>query len=174
MQPLCGVETFSRETLRSIFALDYPSYEIIFCLASRDDPIATLVRGAIAANPGRPARLLIGDDRISANPQTQQCRQGMEGGAPRLGDYHPVPNVLMPGDYISVCWRAGAPTPASYAPRRSALDPSHSPPRSSAPFSTPIRRVGSTQANPAVMASPGQDDAVASGDAEKGLEALKL
>ena len=40
VQPLCGVETFSRETLRSIFALDYPSYEIIFCLASGDDPNA--------------------------------------------------------------------------------------------------------------------------------------
>ena len=58
VQPLCGVEAFSRETLRSIFALDYPSYEIVFCLASGDDPIAPLVRGAIAANPGRPARLL--------------------------------------------------------------------------------------------------------------------
>ena len=55
VQPLCGVETFSRETLRSIFALDYPSYEIIFCLAS--------------GNPNQPARLLIGDDRISANPK---------------------------------------------------------------------------------------------------------
>ena len=54
VQPLCGVETFSRETLRSIFALDYPSYEIIFCLASGDDPIAPLVRGAIAANPEPP------------------------------------------------------------------------------------------------------------------------
>src|SRR5271155_3398493 len=69
VQPLCGVEVFSRETLRSIFALDYPNYEIIFCLASADDPIAPLVRNAIAANPERPARLLIGDDRISANPK---------------------------------------------------------------------------------------------------------
>ena len=54
VQPLCGVEAFSRETLRSIFALDYPDYEIIFCLASADDPIAPLVRGAIEANPQRP------------------------------------------------------------------------------------------------------------------------
>ena len=54
VQPLCGVEIFSRETLRSIFALDYPDYEIIFCLASADDPIAPLVRGAIAAHPAAP------------------------------------------------------------------------------------------------------------------------
>src|SRR5271166_950997 len=69
VQPLCGVEAFSRDTLRSIFALDYPTYEIIFCLATEDDPIAPLVRRAIAANPQRPARLLIGDDRVSANPK---------------------------------------------------------------------------------------------------------
>ena len=51
VQPLCGVEAFSRETLRSIFALDYPDYEILFCLASADDPIAPLVRRASAAHP---------------------------------------------------------------------------------------------------------------------------
>jgi ceramide glucosyltransferase len=99
VQPLCGVETFSRETLRSIFALDYPSYEIIFCLASGDDPIAPLVRGAIAANPSRPARLLIGDDRISANPKLNNVVKGWK--AARY-DWVVIAdsNVLMPGDYI--------------------------------------------------------------------------
>jgi ceramide glucosyltransferase len=99
VQPLCGVETFSRETLRSIFALDYPSYEIVFCLASRDDPIAPLVRGAIAANPNRPARLLIGDDRISANPKLNNVVKGW-----KAAHYDWViiadSNVLMPVDYI--------------------------------------------------------------------------
>jgi ceramide glucosyltransferase len=99
VQPLCGVETFSRETLRSIFALDYPSYEIIFCLASGDDPIAPLVRGAIAANPDRQARLLIGDDRISANPKLNNVVKGWK--AARY-DWVIIAdsNVLMPGDYI--------------------------------------------------------------------------
>ena len=99
VQPLCGVEVFSRETLRSIFALDYPSYEIIFCLASDDDPIAPLVRGAIAANPGRPARLLIGDDRISANPKLNNVVKGWK--AARY-DWVIIAdsNVLMPDDYI--------------------------------------------------------------------------
>src|SRR6202020_31706 len=99
VQPLCGVETFSRETLRSIFALNYPSYEIIFCLASSDDPIAPLVRGAIPANPGRPARLLIGDDLISANPKLNNVVKGWK--AARY-DWVIIAdsNVLMPGDYI--------------------------------------------------------------------------
>ena len=99
VQPLCGVETFSRETLRSIFALDYPSYEIVFCLASGDDPIAPLVRGAIAANPNRPARLLIGDDRISANPKLNNVVKGWKAAR---DDWVIIAdsNVLMPNDYI--------------------------------------------------------------------------
>ncbi len=99
VQPLCSVEAFSRETLRSIFALDYPSYEIIFCLASADDPIAPLVRGAIEANPRRPARLLIGDDRVSANPKLNNVVKGWK--AARY-DWVIIAdsNVLMPSDYI--------------------------------------------------------------------------
>ncbi len=99
IQPLCGVETFSRETLRSIFALDYPSYEIIFCLASGDDPITPLVQNAIAAYPERPARLLVGDDRISANPKLNNVVKGW-----KAARYDWVimadSNVLMPVDYI--------------------------------------------------------------------------
>jgi len=99
VQPLCGVEAFSRDTLRSIFALDYPNYEIVFCLASAEDPIAPLVRGAIDANPHRPARLLIGDDRVSANPKLNNVVKGW-----KAARYEWVimadSNVLMPDDYI--------------------------------------------------------------------------
>jgi ceramide glucosyltransferase len=98
-QPLCGVETFSRETLRSIFALDYPDYEIIFCLASADDPIAPLVRGAIDSNPHCPARLSIGDDRVSANPKLNNVVKGWKAARNEwiiIADS----NVLMPEDYI--------------------------------------------------------------------------
>jgi ceramide glucosyltransferase len=99
VQPLCGVEAFSRETLRSIFALDYPEYEILFCLASGDDPIAPLVRGAIAAHPERPAQLLIGDDRVSANPKLNNVVKGWKASRHEwviIADS----NVLMPRDYI--------------------------------------------------------------------------
>ena len=87
VQPLCGVETFSRETLRSIFALDYPDYEVIFCLASADDPIAPLVRGAIASHPGPTGAPPDRRRSRQRQSQAQQCREGLEGGAPRLGDY---------------------------------------------------------------------------------------
>ena len=108
VQPLCGVETFSRETLRSIFALDYPNYEIVFCLASGDDPVAPLARSAIAANPGRPARLLVGDDRISANPKLNNVVKGWKA-ARHEWVIIANSNVLMPADYIQrllARWRA--------------------------------------------------------------------
>ncbi len=99
VQPLCGMEAFTRETLRSIFALDYPDYEILFCLASANDPIAPLVSAAIAANPGRQARLLIGDDRLNGNPKLNNMAKGYE--AARC-DWviFANSNVLMPPDYI--------------------------------------------------------------------------
>jgi ceramide glucosyltransferase len=99
VQPLCGMEAFTRETLRSIFALDYPDYEILFCLASADDPIAPLVSAAIAAHPKRQARLLIGDDRLNGNPKLNNMAKGW-----KAARYNWVifadSNVLMPPDYI--------------------------------------------------------------------------
>src|ERR1700761_6514710 len=73
VRPLCGLDPFLRETLASTFALDYPSYEIVFCLADANDPVAPLARRLMAAHPDIPSRLLIGDDRPSANPKLNNC-----------------------------------------------------------------------------------------------------
>ena len=99
VQPLCGVEAFSCQTLHSIFALDYPDYEILFCVASADDPIVPLVRGAIAAHPERHAKLLIGDDRISANPKLNNVVKGWKQ-SKHTWVIIANSNVLMPPDYI--------------------------------------------------------------------------
>jgi len=100
VQPHRGVETFSRETLASIFRLDYPTYEILFCVASETDPIVPLLREFIAAHPGRPARILYGDHVISGNPKLNNCVKGWRAAAHEwviLADS----NVLMPPDYLT-------------------------------------------------------------------------
>jgi ceramide glucosyltransferase len=99
VQPLCGVETFSRQTLASIFALDYPDYEIVFCVADAADPIAPLVRRAMAAHPRITSRLLTGDDRVSANPKLNNVVKAWKA---TNRDWVIVAdsNVLMPRDYI--------------------------------------------------------------------------
>ena len=108
VRPLCGIDPFADETLASTFTLDYPSYEIIFCLASGDDPVAPLVRRLMEAHPQIPARLLIGDDRPSSNPKLNNVVKGWNAARHEwivIADS----NVLMPADYIQrlmVRWRA--------------------------------------------------------------------
>ncbi|TGV11683.1 glycosyltransferase [Mesorhizobium sp. M8A.F.Ca.ET.173.01.1.1] len=105
--PSRGVEPFTHETLERAFALDWPRYELIFCVAHTDDPVVKLINRAIARFPKVPARLLIGDDRVSANPKLNNCVKGWEAARHNwviLADS----NVLMPRDYVEhmmAAWR---------------------------------------------------------------------
>src|SRR5262245_50430753 len=67
IRPVCGIENYCEETLRSTFELDYPRYEILFCAAHAHDPVLPLVERLIADHPHVAARILIGDDRVSGN-----------------------------------------------------------------------------------------------------------
>ncbi len=99
VRPLCRLETFSEETLRATFELDYPEYEIIFCVQSTHDPIIPLAEKLIAEHPEREAQLLIGDDYISANPKLNNCVKGWRAAR---HDYVVLAdsNALPPRDYI--------------------------------------------------------------------------
>ncbi|RUW91052.1 ceramide glucosyltransferase [Mesorhizobium sp. M7A.F.Ca.US.010.02.1.1] len=107
--PSRGVEPFTQETLERAFSLDWPRYELIFCVAHADDPVVKLINRTIVRFPKVPARLLVGDDRISANPKLNNCVKGWEAARHDwvvLADS----NVLMPRDYIQhlmAAWRPG-------------------------------------------------------------------
>ncbi|MBP0444368.1 glycosyltransferase [Roseomonas sp. SSH11] len=99
IRPVCGIESYIEETLGTSFALAYPEYEVLFCVEREDDPVVPLVRRLIAAHPGVPARLLVGEDRISANPKLNNCVKGWREARHDwvvLADS----NVLMPPDYL--------------------------------------------------------------------------
>lgn len=105
VRPVCGLETFSEEALAAGFRLDYPCYELIFCVAREDDAVVPLVRRLMAAHPHIPARLLVGDDRVSDNPKLNNCVKGWDAAEHDwivLADS----NVLMPRDYIQRLQRA--------------------------------------------------------------------
>jgi ceramide glucosyltransferase len=97
--PVCGLDNFAEDTLRSAFALDYPRYEILFCAARADDPVVPLVRRLIAEHPQRGARLLVGDERISVNPKLNNLCKGWAAAAHEWIAL-PDSNVLMPRDYL--------------------------------------------------------------------------
>ncbi len=99
VRPLCGIDNYAVETLRSTFNLDYPRYEILFCVASAKDPVVAVVESLMAEHAGSGARLLIGDDRISSNPKLNNVVKGWRAASHDwivLADS----NVLMPSDYI--------------------------------------------------------------------------
>lgn len=76
MRPLCGIETFSARTIHAAFGIDYPQFELLFCVARDSDPVIPLVEREIAAHPGVTARLLVGDDPISINPKLNNMVKG--------------------------------------------------------------------------------------------------
>lgn len=100
LRPVCGLENAIERTVLSGFELDYPEFELIFCVALRDDPVIPLVRRAIAQYPNVQARLLVGDDRISINPKLNNLVKGWH-----AAKYDWIvmadSNVLMPDDYLS-------------------------------------------------------------------------
>ena len=92
VRPLCGIDNYAAETLSSTFDLDYPHYEILFCVASAKDPVVA-VRQDIdgGAMPSRAARLLIGDDRVSPNPKLNNVSRA---GAPRAMTGSSLPTAM--------------------------------------------------------------------------------
>jgi ceramide glucosyltransferase len=107
IRPVCGIDNFVEATLRSTFALDYPRYEVLFCAASARDPVVALLQRLIAEHPDVSAQLLIGDERISANPKLNNVLKGWHAAANDrivMADS----NVLMPRDYLQrllASWR---------------------------------------------------------------------
>jgi ceramide glucosyltransferase len=107
VRTLCGVDKLAELTLESSFRLDYVNYEILFCVADAEDPVIPLARALIAKYPSIKARLLIGDDRISANPKLNNMTKGWRAAS---GDWvvFADSNLLLPRDYIQrtlASWR---------------------------------------------------------------------
>ncbi len=99
IRPVCGIENFIEETLGSTFQLDYPRYEIIFCVADANDPVIGVVQRLIATHTNVEARLLVGNSAVSSNPKLNNLVKGW-----RSARYDWIlmadSNVLMPRDHL--------------------------------------------------------------------------
>jgi ceramide glucosyltransferase len=100
IRPVCGLDYFDELTLRSTFGIDHPDVEIIFCCAREQDPAVPVIRALISAYPAVSARLLIGDDKPTANPKLNNLAKGWRSAR---GDWVVLAdsNVLMPPGYVS-------------------------------------------------------------------------
>lgn len=104
LRPLCGVENFIEETLETTFKLDYPHYEIVFCVADEYDPVIPIVEKLMAAHRSIDARLHVGHLNLSVNPKLNNLVKGWHASRHEwviMADS----NVLMPKNYIQ-CMRS--------------------------------------------------------------------
>jgi ceramide glucosyltransferase len=108
LRPVCGLDPFDEETLRSSFLQDYPAYEIIFCAQSFDDPVIPLLHRLMAEHPQVSARLLVGLDLVSGNPKLNNVWKGWKAAA---SDWICMTdsNLLLPHDYLSTVVAAWEP-----------------------------------------------------------------
>ena len=107
VRPLCGIDNYAADTLRSTFALAYPHCEILFCVASAKDPVLPLIESLLAEHRQAGAKLLVGDERVSNNPKLNNVLKGWRAAS---HDWIVIAdsNVLMPPDYIELLfanWR---------------------------------------------------------------------
>jgi len=61
VRPLCGIDNYAAETLQSTFELDYPYYEILFCVARANPKLNNVVKGWRAASH---AWIIIADSNV--------------------------------------------------------------------------------------------------------------
>lgn len=94
-----GINPLEEETLRSSFLQSHAKYEVLFCAASEGDPAVACVRRLIAAFPDVDARLLIGDDQISANPKLNNMVKGWRA-AKHEWIVFADSNLMLPPDYL--------------------------------------------------------------------------
>ncbi|KAI9099385.1 glycosyl transferase family 21-domain-containing protein, partial [Phlyctochytrium arcticum] len=78
LRPLKGVDCNLVHNLVSSFQTRYPTFELIFCVASESDPAVEVVRDLICKYPEVDARLFVGDVQAGVNPKINNMLRGYE------------------------------------------------------------------------------------------------
>src|SRR4051794_37039812 len=70
-KPLKGVDEGLEENLRSFFRLEYPTYQLLFCVAAADDPAIEIVERLLREFPDHDTRLIVGCPAFGLNPKVE-------------------------------------------------------------------------------------------------------
>jgi len=70
-KPLKGLDEELEENLRSFFHLDYPVYQLLFCVADADDPAIPVVQKLLGEYPEHDAQLVVGCPVFGLNPKVE-------------------------------------------------------------------------------------------------------
>jgi ceramide glucosyltransferase len=78
LKPLCGFDENLSTNLETFFNLDYPKYEIVFCVENRKDPAIEIAQKLIQKYPQIDARLVIGGSNVGVNPKINNMNPAYE------------------------------------------------------------------------------------------------
>lgn len=78
IKPLMNVDDNLAENLTTYFELDYPIYELLFCVQDSADPVISLVQDLIDKYPLVDAKLYIGGKNVGINPKINNMMQGYD------------------------------------------------------------------------------------------------
>jgi ceramide glucosyltransferase len=67
LKPIRGLDPDARENLVSFCQLDYPQYEILFCIDGDDEAVVSVIEDMKRSFPGRSIRALHGSGRVATN-----------------------------------------------------------------------------------------------------------
>ena len=76
LKPLAGLDDNLFGNLESFCRLDYPAYEIIFCLASPNDPAHAIARKVRARHPRTPITIVVSSASEGHNPKVRNMLAG--------------------------------------------------------------------------------------------------
>lgn len=69
LKPLSGVDPNLLSNLETFFSLDYPTYELLFCVEDEHDPAVLLVHSLMQKHSHVDARLFVGGLSVGVNPK---------------------------------------------------------------------------------------------------------
>jgi ceramide glucosyltransferase len=78
LKPLKGCDPYLPMNLETFFNLDYPKFELIFCIQDYDDPAIEVVRNLLNKYPQVDAQLILGGSNVGTNPKVNNMNPGYE------------------------------------------------------------------------------------------------
>lgn len=78
IKPLMGVDDNLMENLETFFTLEYPLFEILFCVQDNTDPVISVVQALVKKYPLIDAKLFTGGQNVGINPKINNMMQGYE------------------------------------------------------------------------------------------------
>lgn len=78
IKPLVGIDANLYKNLETFFQMDYPTYELLFCVEDPDDAAILIVKNLFKLYPNIDARLFIGGSRVGVNPKINNMQPAYE------------------------------------------------------------------------------------------------